>query len=70
MRMVFSVVALLVVAVITLQLVKRQTVALLPAAGPSSGGAQVAPNLPAQVQMDVHKALEQGTLLRASEPAQ
>lgn len=70
MRMVFGVIALLVVAFVLLNLGKRQAEALQPRPAASGAAAGSAANLPQQVQQDVQQALEQGLQQRASEPSQ
>ncbi|NRF70078.1 hypothetical protein HLB44_24025 [Aquincola sp. S2] len=70
MRMVFSVVALLVVVFVMLKLGKDQTAALKSTAGPAASGAGGAQALPEKYKQDVQRALEQGMQQRASEPTQ
>jgi hypothetical protein len=65
MRIVFSVLALLLVAAVVMKLAATQTRALVPAA---SGTASAAAALP-QAADQVIKALEQGAAQRAAEAA-
>lgn len=66
MRMIFSVVALLVVAFVVMKLAATQTQALRPAGG-VAGSASASPA--ARAADLVNKAVEQGAAMRAAEAA-
>jgi hypothetical protein len=74
MRLMFSVVALLVVAFVVLNLARKQAQVLVPAAAasrPASTAATPGPATPPQqVQQNLNRTFEQALQQRASEPGQ
>ncbi|MBI3367065.1 MAG: hypothetical protein HY021_01005 [Burkholderiales bacterium] len=67
MRLIFSVIALLVVLFVVLQVGKKQAQAVLPGAGSGAPAAASAPNAVQRFQQDLNKALDPAT--RPSEPS-